>query len=115
MTLSRALGLAALLALLTPAAAAETVEETYLRYHLAVRAAVHCVNADKEFDPPSWSRLSAVIDGKVNYAMGAGKRLTLIEKAKSEMRDTVFKWGCKGDKLKPHLDLYRAELEPALP
>ncbi len=109
----RTLGLIALLSLAAPAAA-ETVEETYLRYHSAIRAGVHCVNAGKEFDAAVHGRLAGIVEQKVNYAIGAGKRLTLIERAKAEMRDTVAKWGCKSDKMKPHLELFRAELEPAL-
>jgi hypothetical protein len=100
---------------LGPAALAdEAAEDTYVRYQEAIRAAVHCLRSDVEFDQPEQAKMGAVIDAKVGFGVGAGRRLTLIEKAKSTIRDTVQKWGCKSDKLTPHLELFRTELEPAL-
>jgi hypothetical protein len=97
-----------------PAQADEAAEATYVRYHQAIRAAVHCLRNDVEFDQPEQHRMGAVIDQDVGFGVGAGRRLTLIEQAKSEMRDMVQKWGCKSDKLAPHLALFHEKLEPAL-
>ncbi len=109
---------AALLLVLLPGLAAQAedpVEATYLAYHRAIRAGVYCANDGKEFDQPQQARLAGVIDQKVDFKIGTGRRLTLIEQAKSEMRDLHAKHGCTGEPMRPHLDLYRAELEPALP
>ena len=97
-----------------PARADEAAEATYVGYHQAIRAAVLCVRAGVEFDQPEHSRMGAVIDADVGFGVGSGRRLTLIERAKSEMRDMVQKWGCKSDKLAPHLALFHEKLEPAL-
>ncbi len=97
-----------------PALADEAAEATYVGYHQAIRAAVHCLRDNTEFNQPEQTKMGAVIDADVGFGVGAGRRLTLIEKAKSEMRDMVQKWGCKSDKLAPHLALFHEKLEPAL-
>jgi hypothetical protein len=97
-----------------PARADEAAEATYVGYHQSIRAAVLCLRDGVEFDQPEQSRMGAVIDADVGFGVGSGRRLTLIEKAKSEMRDMVQKWGCKSDKLAPHLALFHEKLEPAL-
>ena len=97
-----------------PATADEAAEASYVGYHHAIRAAVLCLRDDVAFDQAEHSRMGAVIDADVGFGVGAGRRLTLIEKAKAEMRDMVQKWGCDSDKLAPHLALFHEKLEPAL-
>jgi len=99
---------------LPTALAGDPTEDTYMAYHRAIRAAVHCLNDDKEFDQPQQAKLGAVIEQKIDSAIATGRRLTLIEQVRSEMRDTVAKYGCASDKVKPSLDLYQAELAGAL-
>ena len=77
----------ALVALLAvaPAAADDMADEaTYSSYHRAIRAAELCEN--RVFDQDDHAKMAQVIDEKIHYALGAGKRLTLIERAKSEWR-----------------------------
>jgi hypothetical protein len=109
-------GLAAVaIAAATPVAADSNSmqdETIYSEYHRAIRAAELC--EDREFGMVDHERMGEVIDQKVHYAIGAGKRLTLIERAKGEMWDMVFKDGCGDPEVQRALTLFHTDLAPAL-
>jgi hypothetical protein len=109
-------GLAAIAALSAVPAAADSnsmeEEVVYSNYHRAIRAAELC--EDREFGMTDHERMGEVIDQKVHYALGAGKRLTLIERAKGDMWDMVFKDGCDDPAVQESLNLFHTELEPSL-
>jgi hypothetical protein len=116
----------AVLALLAgvPRASADSVEDTFLRYHAAIHAAAVCEGRHLEqnsMDDPDASkiaanqeRMGAVINGKVMGEIAAGRRLSLIEQAKSDVDATVKSKGCDGDEAKAWLALFHAELEPVI-
>lgn len=109
-------GLAAIAALTAMPVAADSnsmqEEVTYSNYHRAIRAAELC--EDREFGMTDHEKMGEVIDQKVHYAIGAGKRLTLIERAKGDMWDMVFKDGCDDPAVQESLTLFHTELEPSL-
>jgi hypothetical protein len=93
--------------------AAEVPEDTYLRYHRAIVAAEQC--AHQKFGTPEQSRFATYIDGKLGTDLSAGRKLTLIEQAKTEVGDLVEKKGCGDPDVADLLALYDAELAPLLP
>lgn len=96
-----------------PAAADDMADEaTYSTYHRAIRAAELC--EDRVFDQDDHAKMAQVIDEKIHYALGAGKRLTLIERAKSETRDLIDKRGCGDPAVQESLAVFSADLAPAL-
>jgi len=121
--LAGALLLAAALAP-APRAAAQSVEDTFLRYHAAIHAAVVCEQRKLEqnsmSDPDASAiaanqeRMGAVINAKVNGEIAAGRRLQLIEDAKRMVEDVAQKKGCDSDEAKDWLGLFHTELEPVL-
>jgi hypothetical protein len=88
------------------------VEATYSGYHRAIRAAELC--EERTFDEPAHAKMATVIDGRINGAIGAGRRLTLIEQAKSEMGKVVEAKGCGDTSVQEALALFHGDLEPAL-
>ncbi len=114
---SHAAGLAGFVALglllAAPARADDAaVEATYSSYHRAIVAAEKC---DKmSFDQAAHEKMAGVIDEKIHYAIGAGRRLTLIEQAKSEMRNLIDDKGCGEASVQDSLALFHSDLEPAL-
>ena len=95
------------------AARADEAQETmYKDYHGAIEAAKLC--EDRSFDQPAHGKMARVIDEKINYGIGAGRRLTLIEQAKSEVYKLVWNKGCASAPVGRLLALFHAELEPAL-
>lgn len=110
-------GLAGIAALaLTVAAPAQAddpeMESIYSGYHRAISAATQCDKRD--FDQSDHEKMSIVIDEAVHHAIGAGRRLTLIEQAKSEIRDLVKRKGCDEPTVRDALALFYNDLEPAL-
>jgi hypothetical protein len=96
-----------------PAAAQnDATEEAYLRYHEAIAVTARC--EDRKFDDTEHSRMATYIDQTVQNAIGAGRRLSLIELAKSNAYDLVMKWTCKGDKVMERRSLFDQELRPLL-
>ena len=106
-------------------ASAQTVEETYVRYHAAIFAADECTDydliqvgtddADAEWKSQAQNNMGAYIDAQVGGAIGAGDRLTLIEAAKSETDAYIAENGCDGPMAKELLAIFDRELEPLLP
>ena len=95
------------------AARADEAQETaYKDYHGAIHAVVLC--DERKFDQPAHARMARVIDEKINYGIGAGRRLTLIEQAKSDVYKLVWNKGCASEPVGRLLALFHAELEPAL-
>lgn len=98
---------------IAPAAADDMADEaTYSTYHRAIRAAELCDN--RVFDQDDHAKMAQVIDEKIHYALGAGKRLTLIERAKSETRDLIDDEGCGDPAVQQSLSVFRSDLAPAL-
>src|SRR3546814_8372621 len=64
-------------------------EASYSAYHRAIHAAELC--EDRAFDQDDHAKMAQVIDEKIHYALGAGKRLTLIERAKRSEERRVGK------------------------
>ena len=100
------------------------VETEYLDYHRAIYAAVLCQGAGLEQkgvgDPnaqqimTAHENLAQAISVSVGDEISAGRRLTLIEQAKTEIRELKKTKGCDDPEMKRVLDIYHTELEPAL-
>jgi hypothetical protein len=114
-----ALGLAA-----APAAAQDAMEQTFLRYHAAIHAAVVCEerrleqtgleDPDADRIAANQERMGAVINGKVMGEISAGRRLQLIEEAKRAVEDEIHEKSCDSAQAQDWLGLFHAELEPAI-
>lgn len=120
--------LAALVAVIAATAApasAQTVEETYVRYHSAIFAADACTDydliqvgtedADAEWKSQAQNNMGAYIDAQVGGQIGAGDRLHLIEAAKSGTDAFIAESGCDGQMAQDLLMIFSNELEPLLP
>jgi hypothetical protein len=94
------------------ALAGDPAEATYLRYHKAIHAAERC-RLDSRFGLPELSRMASYIEAKVNNAISAGRRLTLVEKAKRDVDKLVKGSGCS-DEVADLLAVYDEELAPLL-
>jgi hypothetical protein len=102
----------------------DPVETEYLDYHRAIYAAVLCEGAgleQKTVGDPNAQQLAAAhqklaqaIAASISDEIAAGRRLHLIEQAKSEIRELKQKKGCGDAEMKRVLDIYHTELEPAL-
>lgn len=89
--------------------------DTYVRYHEAIRVAEICRKDNRnlgitKYDPASWSKMASYIDKKINNALGAGERLTLIEQAKSDAWKLVERKGCSSEEAMALLSVYDKEL-----
>lgn len=114
----------AMIVALRPAAAQDPTEETFVRYHAAIHAAQVCEGRQLEqqglSDPnadkikANQERMGAVINGKVNGEISAGRRLELIEESKRIVEDLAQKKGCNSPELQDVLTLFRTDLEPVL-
>jgi hypothetical protein len=89
------------------------MEPIWKQYWMAVAAVGQC--EDRKFTGPEYDAMTHVINKKVNYEIGAGARTHLIDDAKDEVWDRVFKYGCKDPQIVDLLALYHTQLEPALP
>ena len=88
------------------------MEPIWKHYWMAIAAANQC--EDRRFSGPEYDAMTHVINMKVNYGIGAGPRTHLIDDAKSDVQDRVFKYGCHDPQVYELLALYHNELEPAL-
>jgi hypothetical protein len=96
-----------------PAWADEAADEAaYGGYHRAIRAAELC--EDRAFDQDAQAKMAGVIDEKIHHAIGAGRRLVLIDEAKAEMGKLVEDKGCDEPSVQEALALFHGDLEPAL-
>ena len=97
---------------LGPAVAGELVttenEATYLRYHVAIRAAERC--NQMEFTQEQHSVLASYVSEQIGHDIGA-KRLRLIGEAKRQA-EKMTSGGCENDRAKETMALYDAELAP---
>ena len=88
------------------------MEAVWKRYWMAIAAEGQCEN--RAFSPPEYDAMTHVINTKVNYGLGAGPRTHLIDDAKSDVQDRVFKYGCHDQQIGDLLALYHNELAPAI-
>jgi hypothetical protein len=88
------------------------MEPVWLRYWMAIAAVSQC--EDVKFTGPQYDAMTHVINQRVGHAIDAGRRTHLIDDAKSMMFDLVFKYGCNSPEVGPYLQLFHAELAPAL-
>jgi hypothetical protein len=92
--------------------AEDPAETTYLHYHKVIHAAERC-RLDFPFGSPEQSRMAGYIDAKVNNEISAGRRLSLIERAKHDVDKLVDAHGCSRD-VADLLAVYDNELAPLL-
>ncbi len=90
----------------------EAMEPVWKRYWMAIEAEKQCNNVD--FSQAQYDAMVHVINMKVNYGIGAGRRHQLMSDAKSEVYDLAFKYGCNSPELTNLLALYRSELAPVV-
>jgi hypothetical protein len=88
------------------------MEPVWLRYWMAIAAEKKC--AGVTFTGPQYDAMTHVINLRVHHAIDAGRRTHLIDEADNEIFDLVFKYGCRSPQVGPYLDLFHAELAPAL-
>jgi hypothetical protein len=86
-------------------------EAVWKHYWMAVAAANQCEN--RSFSGPQYDAMTHVINAKVNYQIGAGPRTHLIDEAKSDVQDRVFKYTCHDQQIGDLLALYHYELAPS--
>ena len=96
------------------AAAAEDteMEAKYRAYQEAIRATERCEK--REFTPAEQNALGEEINFQVDGAIGAGKRLTIVEDAKKHINDLIFRRGCEDPEVAERLALFNSDLAPAL-
>jgi hypothetical protein len=92
--------------------AQDSAESTYVRYHQVIHAAERC-RLDFPFGSSEQSSMARYIDAKVNNAISAGRRLSLIEQAKRDVDKVVDAHGCSSD-VADLLAVYDKELAPLL-
>jgi hypothetical protein len=94
------------------AGGAQADDAAYSQYYSAVQAAMSCngVSLDQE----GWNKVTAVIDEKAGTDQNTGLRLSLIDEAQNSTKDTVFKWGCKSERVQSLIELYNTDLAPAV-
>jgi len=93
------------------------VEKTFSKMHEAIAAAAVC--GGRSFSRDDYQKMSAVIDKAVNYQLGAGQRLALIQAAKAKVRgetmtNSANAKNCDGDHIQNSLIVFKSNLEPAL-
>jgi len=87
-------------------------DEAYVQYYSAIEAAKHCQGVS--LDQEGYEKVTAVINEKAGTDLSTGLRLSLIDQAKNDTYWTVFKWGCKSERVQSLLELYNTDLAPAL-
>lgn len=90
----------------------EAMQPVWLHYWMAIDAAQYCWNM--RFDGPAYDAMATVIDHRVDHAIGAGPRTHLVDVAKDQTWDLVFKYGCNDPRVGDLLALFHNELQPAL-
>ncbi len=96
----------------TAVPAADPAEATYVHYRKVIHAAERC-RLDFPFGTSEQTRMAVYIDAKVDNAISAGRRLSLIEQAKRDVDKLVDAKGCGSD-VADLLAVYDAELAPLL-
>lgn len=105
-------GLAAAGVLALAANGVRADDAAYVRYYSAIQAAKMCQGAG--LGEEDYQKVTAVIDEKAGTDLSTGLRLSLIDQAKNDTYWTVFKWGCKSERVQALLELYNTDLAPAL-
>lgn len=100
------------LALATAGSEARADEAEFVRYHSAIKAAEMCLG--QSHGQAEWEQMTAVIHERASTGMATGSDLSLIDQAQGDTYWTVFKWGCKSDRVGELIELYQADLAPAL-
>jgi hypothetical protein len=109
---------------LSGAAAAGPIEQCYMLYHAAMRAAELCadysfdryaIDADIAWIAEAKSRIGAYMDNEFKYQIDVGQRLDLIEQAKTGTEMKVETTGCESPETIELLTVFEAELAPLLP
>lgn len=85
-------------------AGAQDAAETYKNYHAGIYAKQLC--EDTEFSQEEYGKLSEALDKKINYELGAGERLSLIESMKDPTEKLVKREGCESEEVAALLKLY---------
>ena len=94
------------LALLAAApASAQEMEQTYKDYQAGIYAQELCTKT--EFGQDEYGKLSEALDKKVNYELGAGRRLFLIEEMKPATKKLVQSKGCDSEEVQALLTKYQ--------
>jgi hypothetical protein len=85
-------------------AAAQDAAETYKNYQSGIYAKQLC--EDTQFSQEEYGKLNEALDKKVNYELGAGERLSLIESMKDPTKKLVKREGCDSEQVTALLKLY---------
>ena len=83
---------------------AQDVAETYKMYQAGIYA--HELCSGTKLDQDEFNKLGEVLDKKVNYELGAGERLSLIEGMKGDTKKLVKRAGCDSKDVQALLLLY---------
>ncbi len=90
-------------------------EEMYLQLHKSIAAQEAC--SMSPLSRADHKKLAMIVDQAVNYDIGAGKRLSLIQKAKTDVRNmTTVKAArnCSSDSVKDLTTLFDQKLKGAM-
>ena len=85
-------------------AGAQDAAETYKNYQAGIYAKQLC--SDTKFTQEEYGKLSEALDKKINYELGAGERLSLIESMKESTKKLVKREGCESEQVASMLKLY---------
>lgn len=85
-------------------AAAQDMAEAYSEYQSAIYAKELCTKT--MFSQDEYNKLSEALDKKVNYELGAGERLSLIEAMKDSTKKLVKREGCDSEQVAALLKKY---------
>jgi hypothetical protein len=85
-------------------AGAQDAAETYKNYQAGIYAKQLCT--DTQFSQDEYGKLNEALDKKVNYELGAGERLSLIESMKESTKKLVKREGCESEQVASLLKLY---------
>ncbi len=97
------------------ASAAEDAKATYSKMHRAIVAAEQC--SGMNFTREQQMKMADVIDQAVNYDLGAGERLMIIEQNNDDIANILkgdYDGGCAEASVAESLKVFNAELKPAL-
>ncbi len=92
------------LALVAAGPAAADMAETYSQYQSGIIAKQIC--SDTTLSQDEFNKVNEALDTKVNYEVGAGERLSLIESAKASTKKLVNREGCDSEQVASLLKLY---------
>jgi hypothetical protein len=92
------------LALVTAGPAAADMAETYQNYQSGIIAKQLC--SDTKMTQEEFNKVNEVLDKNVNYELGAGERLSIIESAKVSTKKLVKREGCDSPDVTALITLY---------